>query len=128
MDRYMRLVWLAYAAGCPGVSGSRVGSSAPGHLSAKGGEAVSQPELDGLPDSFAERSARHTCHAFKCESWVPPKMFMCKKHWYMVPKALRNLVWRFYEPGQEIRMDLSPEYLETVAEAIRVVAKKEGLR
>lgn len=28
----------------------------------------------------------HTCHADMCAAVVPPKMFMCRTHWYMVPE------------------------------------------
>jgi hypothetical protein len=69
---------------------------------------------------------KHTCHARFCETGVPPKMFMCRKHWYMVPVRLRSLIWATYVPGQEIRKDPTPEYLDVAMEAIAAVAAKEG--
>ena len=48
-----------------------------------------------------KRARRHTCHAEDCTTQVPPKMFMCRKHWRMVPKLVRQQIWRHYEPGQE---------------------------
>ncbi len=67
----------------------------------------------------------HTCHADHCTVAVPPKMFMCKNHWYMVPSRVRRMVWATYVPGQEIRKDPTMEYLEVTREAIAVVAAKE---
>lgn len=81
--------------------------------------------------AIAERGDPHTCHAEGCGVRVPPRMFMCRTHWYMVPKALRDLVWLHYQSGQE-RLDgtavPSDEYLEVTREAIEVVAGKEGRR
>jgi hypothetical protein len=34
----------------------------------------------------------HTCHAINCEVSVPPKMFMCLRHWRMVPRPLQREV------------------------------------
>src|SRR5581483_6888504 len=50
------------------------------------------------------RASEHTCHAMACDAHVPPKMFMCKRHWYMLPKVMRNAVWEEYVFGQEDRM------------------------
>jgi hypothetical protein len=69
----------------------------------------------------------HLCHAKACEVAVPPKMFMCKRHWYMVPKPMRDEVWAVYVPGQEIRKDPTLEYLLVTQLAIEEVARKEGL-
>lgn len=49
---------------------------------------------------------------------MPPRVFMCAAHWYMLPRVLRKNVWRAYFEGQEIRKDLSPEYLEAAQAAI----------
>ena len=70
----------------------------------------------------------HHCHAIGCETPVPPRLLMCSKHWFMVPKALQNAVWRYYVPGQEIRKDPTPEYLEVMQEAINAVAVREKQR
>ena len=68
----------------------------------------------------------HTCHAVNCEVGVPPRMHMCKKHWFMVPKTLRDVLWAAYKPGQERRMDPSPTYLRAAAACVTAVAEKEG--
>jgi len=54
-------------------------------------------------------------------------MFMCKKHWYMVPKVLRDRVWDTYVPGQEIRKDPTSEYLVAANAAIEAVALREEM-
>lgn len=68
----------------------------------------------------------HTCHARGCKTAVPPKMFMCRPHWYKVPVELRRLVWAHYVPGQEITKSPTRKYLEVTREAVLVVAKMEG--
>jgi hypothetical protein len=68
---------------------------------------------------------KHLCHARNCTADVQPRMFMCRKHWYMLPKKLRDGVWAAYVPGQGIRKDPTGESLATVREAIAVVAESE---
>jgi hypothetical protein len=70
--------------------------------------------------------SEHLCHARNCATEVPPRMFMCRKHWYMVSKPLRDAVWAAYVPGQEIRKDPTGEYLLVTHKAIEAVAKKEA--
>lgn len=68
----------------------------------------------------------HTCHAMGCTTPVPRKMFMCLKHWRMVPKALQHLIWETYTPGQERDMEkVSDEYLAAAVAARAYVAKEE---
>lgn len=53
----------------------------------------------------------HTCHWPGCERQVPPAMWGCKPHWFALPRHLRDAIWAWYVPGQEVRMDPSDEYL-----------------
>lgn len=62
----------------------------------------------------------HLCHHPRCEVHVPPRMLACRKHWYQLPRWLRDEVWDRYSPGQERRKDPSSEYLETVHKCIEV--------
>lgn len=68
----------------------------------------------------------HLCHARGCQVPVPPRMFMCKPHWFMLPKAMRDAIWDSYVPGQEIRKDPSLAYLQITGECIDYVAAKEA--
>lgn len=68
----------------------------------------------------------HLCHAENCQAPVPPKMLMCRKHWWMVPAPLRREVWRCYRPGQEIDKRPSAEYLDVMRAAIEAVAVREA--
>lgn len=67
----------------------------------------------------------HTCHAIGCNTAVPPKLFMCRKHWFMLPKKHRDAIWATYRPGQEIDKDPSQEYLQAASDAISWLAAKE---
>ena len=53
----------------------------------------------------------HTCHWPGCTRQVPPAVWGCKPHWFALPKALRDRVWRAYRPGQERDMRPSADYL-----------------
>ena len=68
----------------------------------------------------------HTCHATGCKTNVPPAMWGCRKHWFMVPKELRDRIWATYRPGQEEDWEPSREYLLAAKEAVVAVANKEG--
>lgn len=68
----------------------------------------------------------HTCHAIGCETPVPRKMFMCRRHWYMVPKHLRDAVWAHYTPGQERDLSkVTDEYLNVTRLARQAVREQE---
>lgn len=67
----------------------------------------------------------HTCHAAACEIRVPPEMFMCRKHWFSLPKRLRDAIWRTYRSGQCDDWAISHDYAETAKEAVTFVATKE---
>ena len=68
----------------------------------------------------------HTCHARNCTTSVPPKMFMCRGHWFMVPKAMQARIWATYRPGQERTKDPSLEYLDAAMAAVNYVAELEA--
>ena len=70
----------------------------------------------------------HLCHAEGCKVRVPRRMFMCRKHWFMVPLTMRDQLMLAYTPGQE-RLDgtawPSDEYLTIAFQCVDTVAAKE---
>jgi hypothetical protein len=54
-------------------------------------------------------------------------MWGCKKHWFMVPKALRDRIWTTYRVGQCDDMNPSRAYLVTAREAVIAVARRENI-
>lgn len=68
----------------------------------------------------------HTCHAAGCQKRVPEAMFMCRAHWFSLPKAMRDAIWATYRPGQEDDKSITPEYSRTAQECVRLIAKREG--
>lgn len=38
----------------------------------------------------------HRCPGPDCTEVVPQKLAMCKRHWFQVPKRLRDELWRAY--------------------------------
>lgn len=71
---------------------------------------------------------KHTCHATACVTEVPRERLFCSKHWYMLPYRMRQDVWRAYRPGQCEDLNPSTEYCKVAKNAVRYVAKKEGIR
>ena len=69
----------------------------------------------------------HTCHATACTKRVPPEMFMCKRHWFILPKSIRDKIWETYRPGQCDDWNISSEYAEAAKAGVRYVAEVEGL-
>ncbi len=67
----------------------------------------------------------HTCHAKGCRTHVRPALLMCRRHWAMVPPALRTAIWATYRPGQERDKQPSREYLAAARDAINAVAERE---
>ena len=60
---------------------------------------------------------KHECHWPSCSKEVPPSMWGCKKHWFKLPKAIRDRIWQTYRPGQEDDKNPSPDYWEVVTDA-----------
>lgn len=50
---------------------------------------------------------------------------MCRKHWFMLPIQLRNLIWANYVPGQEISKDPSPQYIDAAHQCVTFINNKE---
>ena len=73
----------------------------------------------------AKQSRDHHCHWPNCDKQVPPAMWGCKKHWFMLPASLRGKVWRAYRPGQEVDMKPSLEYLAVAKEVQEWIAKQQ---
>ncbi len=67
----------------------------------------------------------HTCHAAGCRQLVPAAMFLCKKHWRMLPQLMRNLIWQHYRPGQEDEKVCSRAYSAAARSAVKWIAKME---
>lgn len=67
----------------------------------------------------------HRCHASGCNRAVPARMFMCRDHWYALPKPMRDAIWATYRPGQERDKRPSAEYLENARTAIAWLADRQ---
>lgn len=65
----------------------------------------------------------HTCHWPGCEQQVPPARWGCRRHWFALPKHIRDAIWRTYRPGQEISMTPDAGYLAAAREAQAWIAK-----
>ena len=70
-----------------------------------------------------KQDRKHVCHWPGCRQQVPPAMWGCKKHWYKLPKQLRDKIWTAYEPGQEISLTPSDKYLAVAMETQAWIAE-----
>jgi hypothetical protein len=59
----------------------------------------------------------HHCHWPGCTAQVPPAMWGCKPHWFMLPQAIRMAIWTAYRPGQEVTMTPSDAYIKAAEAA-----------
>lgn len=82
------------------------------------GLGVTLAELDG-------DTKHHRCHAESCHEFVAPHLFMCVKHWAMLPWKIQGRLWKAFKPD-----DTSPPAgdLALQREAVELVATLEGLR
>ncbi len=56
-----------------------------------------------------------------------PEMLMCRRHWFIVPKKLRDRVWATYQAGQcDGLAPITSEWHAAADAAIRWVAEREG--
>ena len=62
------------------------------------------------------QTRNHHCHWPGCNKQVPPAMWGCRIHWFMLPKHLRNKIWMTYKIGQEVTITPSREYIDVVNE------------
>lgn len=68
----------------------------------------------------------HHCHAAGCSANVPPQMLMCKRHWFMVPKAIQSRVWATYREGQCDDWNITHAYAAAARAAVRAAALREN--
>jgi hypothetical protein len=75
---------------------------------------------------FAALDGLHASRPFSgCKKQVPPAMWGCKAHWFLLPKYLRDCIWAAYRPGQEEDLDVSREYRDVADEVPRWIAENE---
>ena len=72
------------------------------------------------------QTRKHHCHWPGCNKQVPPALWGCRTHWFMLPRYLRNKIWMAYEIGQEINMTPSKKYLEVAREVEQWIKENYG--
>lgn len=65
----------------------------------------------------------HECPAPACEVYVPDAQLACRRHWFQLPKGLRNEINQHYVRGQSAAM-MSDAYAAALADARSVWASK----
>ncbi len=72
------------------------------------------------------QTRKHTCHWPGCAEQVPPAMWGCRRHWFSLPKRLRDRIWLTYRPGQEADMSPSMAYLNVADEVQAWIKENAG--
>ena len=62
---------------------------------------------------------KRQCPGFGCSIMVADPKFLCSTHWFRVPKALRDLIWRLYRSERD-----SDAHVAAVSSAIRGVMRR----
>ena len=70
----------------------------------------------------------HACHALGCNFPVPPELFMCFKHWTMIPEHLQKAIKKHYRHGQCKDRKPSQAWIEAAKWAMNVVKNTEDLK
>lgn len=73
------------------------------------------------------QTRNHICHWPGCNKQVPPAMWGCPKHWFMLPRRIRDMIWVAYVPGQETNMTPTRAYIEAAKEAQRWIKSRVDL-
>ena len=73
-----------------------------------------------MPRYKHPKTKTHPCFATGCHIHVPTTLLMCRRHWYMVPKPLRDAIWQTYRDGP------SGDHHANIAEARRLVEEAEN--
>lgn len=64
----------------------------------------------------------HKCYAAECVYVLPEDLLMCKRHWFLVPRPIRDRVWALFRSGQAG----TPEHVAACQEARAAVARITG--
>lgn len=72
-------------------------------------------------------SRAHTCHATACDKPVPPEMFMCRPHWFSLPRFMRGAIWEHYREGQCDDMKPSVGYCKAAKVCVEYLAERDGV-
>lgn len=67
----------------------------------------------------------HACHHPSCTTEIPPRLYACRAHWFMLPAGIKMAILHTYKPGQEITKTPSAEYLKATKLAKAWYLQKE---
>jgi hypothetical protein len=87
-------------------------------------ETETTPRLTGGPgrgpggQPIAALLPASRCPVAGCDAAIDPTRLMCRRHWYAVPRWLRDRVWRTWHSGAGA---LSPEHRDAVLQALAAV-------
>jgi hypothetical protein len=68
-------------------------------------------------------SGVHRCPIPRCGCRIDPSRLMCRLHWYLVPKEVRDQVWATWRSGQDA---FSREHKDAVHKAVVAVLAAIG--
>lgn len=90
-----------------------------------------QNKVQYVREKMKAKPGDHKCHWPGCGASVAPALWGCKTHWMMLPKEIRDRIWKTYKPGQEVKKNPTWEYLKAAGAAEAWIVKNHppaGLR
>jgi hypothetical protein len=69
--------------------------------------------------------ATRGCAAIECSVPVRGDELMCRRHWFMVPLPLRELLTSRYQPGKPVGRCEDGSLMGPAVEAVEAVARRE---
>jgi len=69
----------------------------------------------------------HHCHAIRCKVKTSARMFMCQKHWAMVPKKEQDKLLKRFDPVQVYTMKVSRAWVMQAMRCKLIVAEQEDI-
>jgi len=70
----------------------------------------------------------HLCVATGCDKRLSLERIFCKRHWSMVPSAIRNRIFDHYRLGQCYDRKPSSAWLEAVKDAVLFIREAEDFK
>lgn len=75
-----------------------------------------EAKRDYVRSQVGQPAGPHHCHWPGCNKRVPAAVWGCKRHWFLLPRVLRNRIWDTFRPGQEVSKTPSAEYVAAAKE------------
>ena len=78
------------------------------------------------PNETSGKKRRAFCRAPGCARVLQPHLFMCGKHWRMVPVGIKRRIWRNYSVSKAKSKNPPAEWEALIEEAVAAIDSAES--